>query len=219
MRSECRAQRVHDLILLGIGQVREHRERKQPGVGGFALGERFARATVDRVPVDRHVVHLHTDARGAECVVDLPPPRNSNREQVVGVRESVGRCGSTFDREVGKQDAIPGYINKSWFKITKAGIYRGQCAELCGRNHANMFAAVIALPFDRWQQWYDHQAENIQRAKDLAAEPGWKPIPPRRRIGIGAQRRQAIGRPRIGAISTRLASTRDRHPVIGKAPN
>jgi cytochrome c oxidase subunit II len=70
----------------------------------------------------------------------------------------------------GKQDALPGYINKSWFKITKPGIYRGQCAELCGRNHANMFAAVIALPFDRWQQWYDEQARNIQRAKDLAAE-------------------------------------------------
>jgi cytochrome c oxidase subunit 2 len=70
----------------------------------------------------------------------------------------------------GKQDALPGYINKSWFKITKAGIYRGQCAELCGRNHANMFAAVIALPFDRWQQWYDEQARNVQRAKDLAAE-------------------------------------------------
>jgi cytochrome c oxidase subunit 2 len=70
----------------------------------------------------------------------------------------------------GKFDALPGYINKTWFKITEPGIYRGQCAELCGRNHANMYAAVIALPFDRWQEWYDQQAENVQIAKDEAAE-------------------------------------------------
>jgi cytochrome c oxidase subunit II len=69
----------------------------------------------------------------------------------------------------GKQDALPGYINKTWFKITEPGIYRGQCAELCGRNHANMYAAVIAMPFDRWQAWYDRQARAIQQAKDLAA--------------------------------------------------
>ena len=36
----------------------------------------------------------------------------------------------------GKMDAVPGYVNKTWFKATKAGTYRGQCAELCGRNHA-----------------------------------------------------------------------------------
>jgi cytochrome c oxidase subunit 2 len=70
----------------------------------------------------------------------------------------------------GKQDALPGYINKSWFKISKPGIYRGQCAELCGRNHANMYGAVIAMPYDRWKAWYDRQARDIQTAQDLAAK-------------------------------------------------
>jgi cytochrome c oxidase subunit 2 len=70
----------------------------------------------------------------------------------------------------GKQDALPGYVNKTWFKISEPGIYRGQCAELCGRNHANMYGAVFALPFDEWQEWYDRQAEDIQEAKELAAE-------------------------------------------------
>jgi cytochrome c oxidase subunit 2 len=70
----------------------------------------------------------------------------------------------------GKQDALPGYINKTWFKITEPGIYRGQCAELCGRNHANMYGAVFALPFDEWQAWYDRQAEDIQIAKEEAAQ-------------------------------------------------
>ena len=45
-----------------------------------------------------------------------------------------------------KQDAIPGYTNHSWFQAVKPGVFKGQCAELCGRNHANMLARVIAVP-------------------------------------------------------------------------
>jgi cytochrome c oxidase subunit 2 len=70
----------------------------------------------------------------------------------------------------GKMDALPGYINKTWFKVTKPGVWKGQCAELCGRNHANMYARVIALPYDRWKAWYDRQAADIKQAqKDAAA--------------------------------------------------
>ena len=70
----------------------------------------------------------------------------------------------------GKMDALPGYTNKTWFKVTEPGTFRGQCAELCGRNHANMYARVIALPFDEWQQWYDRQASDIEAAERAAAE-------------------------------------------------
>jgi cytochrome c oxidase subunit 2 len=70
----------------------------------------------------------------------------------------------------GKMDALPGYTNKTWFKVTKPGTYSGQCAELCGRNHANMYAEVVALPFDEWQQWYDDEAQEIADAKEYAAE-------------------------------------------------
>ena len=38
----------------------------------------------------------------------------------------------------GKADAVPGHTNETWFKISKEGIYKGQCAELCGSNHADM---------------------------------------------------------------------------------
>ncbi len=38
----------------------------------------------------------------------------------------------------GKADAMPGHINETWFKIAKEGVYKGQCAELCGSNHADM---------------------------------------------------------------------------------
>jgi cytochrome c oxidase subunit 2 len=70
----------------------------------------------------------------------------------------------------GKQDAIPGYTNHSWFQAVKAGVYTGQCAELCGRNHANMLAKVIAVPGAEYQDWYKRQAANIAAAKKSQAE-------------------------------------------------
>jgi cytochrome c oxidase subunit II len=70
----------------------------------------------------------------------------------------------------GKMDALPGYTNKTWFKVTEEGEFRGQCAELCGRNHANMYARVIALPYDEWKAWYDRQAVAIEEAEQAAAE-------------------------------------------------
>jgi cytochrome c oxidase subunit 2 len=69
----------------------------------------------------------------------------------------------------GKMDALPGYTNKTWFKVTEPGRYRGQCAELCGRNHANMYASVVALPFDEWKAWYDRQAADLKAAEEAAA--------------------------------------------------
>jgi cytochrome c oxidase subunit II len=70
----------------------------------------------------------------------------------------------------GKMDALPGYINKTWFKVTEEGEWRGQCAELCGRNHANMYAKVIGLPYEEWKAWFDKQAEDIKSAEEAAAE-------------------------------------------------
>jgi cytochrome c oxidase subunit 2 len=70
----------------------------------------------------------------------------------------------------GKMDALPGYTNKTWFKVTEPGRWEGQCAELCGRNHANMYARVIALPYDEWKTWYDNQASEIEAAEQAAAE-------------------------------------------------
>ena len=70
----------------------------------------------------------------------------------------------------GKMDAIPGYTNKTWFKADRAGVFEGQCAELCGRNHANMLARVRAVPFDEYQRWYDQQAADIKAAREEGAK-------------------------------------------------
>jgi cytochrome c oxidase subunit II len=69
----------------------------------------------------------------------------------------------------GKMDALPGYTNKTWFKVTEPGEWHGQCAELCGRNHANMYASVKALPYPEWKAWYDRQAADIESAEEDAA--------------------------------------------------
>jgi cytochrome c oxidase subunit II len=53
----------------------------------------------------------------------------------------------------GKFDAIPGVTNESWFRADAPGVYRGQCAELCGIQHAAMTAQVEALPREEFESW------------------------------------------------------------------
>lgn len=52
-----------------------------------------------------------------------------------------------------KKDAIPGFINEAWTRIEEPGIYRGQCTELCGKDHAFMPVVVKAVPEPEYQAW------------------------------------------------------------------
>lgn len=52
-----------------------------------------------------------------------------------------------------KQDAVPGIVNEAWADISTPGVYRGQCAELCGKDHGFMPIVVRALPKAEFQQW------------------------------------------------------------------
>ena len=52
-----------------------------------------------------------------------------------------------------KQDAIPGFVRDAWFKAEKTGIYRGQCSELCGKEHAFMPIVVKVVTDDEYTQW------------------------------------------------------------------
>jgi cytochrome c oxidase subunit 2 len=62
----------------------------------------------------------------------------------------------------GKFDAVPGYRNFTWFKAPRAGeLYRGQCAELCGRNHADMTARVRVVTPDEYTAWLAAQRQAI----------------------------------------------------------
>jgi cytochrome c oxidase subunit 2 len=64
----------------------------------------------------------------------------------------------------GKFQAVPGYHNYTWFKISKPGIYRGQCALICGRGHARMIATVKAVPPAQFEAWLAYQKKLIAEA-------------------------------------------------------
>jgi cytochrome c oxidase subunit 2 len=71
----------------------------------------------------------------------------------------------------GKFQAVPGYHNYGWFKISKPGVYRGQCANICGRGHARMIATVRAVPPAQFDAWLAEQKKLIAEANaDAAAE-------------------------------------------------
>ncbi len=70
----------------------------------------------------------------------------------------------------GKFQAVPGYHNYTWFKISKPGIYRGQCAFLCGRGHARMIATVHAEPPAQFEAWLARQKAEIAEANKEAAK-------------------------------------------------
>ena len=71
----------------------------------------------------------------------------------------------------GKIDAIPGRVNETWFQADDPGIYEGQCAELCGLEHASMTAQVEVLPQAEFAAWLDsRRAEQTAGSGELGAE-------------------------------------------------
>lgn len=64
-----------------------------------------------------------------------------------------------------KKDAIAGYVTETWTEIKKEGIYRGQCAELCGTWHARMPAVVEALSQEKFDAWVRVKQEEKRQAE------------------------------------------------------
>ena len=64
----------------------------------------------------------------------------------------------------GKFQAVPGYHSYTWFKISKPGIYRGQCAALCGRDHGFMPVVVDVRTPDDFKKWVDEQKAQLKQA-------------------------------------------------------
>jgi cytochrome c oxidase subunit 2 len=71
-----------------------------------------------------------------------------------------------------KRDAIPGFVNEAWTNIEKPGTYRGQCAELCGKDHGFMPIVVIALPEDEFEAWANEQLAEAQ-GRELDSSRLW----------------------------------------------
>ncbi|MFZ5555162.1 MAG: cytochrome c oxidase subunit II [Pseudomonadota bacterium] len=69
-----------------------------------------------------------------------------------------------------KQDAIPGFIRDTWFRATSTGIFRGQCAELCGKEHGFMPIVVKVVEQAEYEQWVKQQKQRTATAPAAGAE-------------------------------------------------
>jgi cytochrome c oxidase subunit 2 len=77
-----------------------------------------------------------------------------------------------------KKDAIPGFVNEAWFKVDtdKPGLYRGQCAELCGRDHGFMPIVVDVRTKDEFAAWLKAKADQ-QRTQQASPGTAQQPAP------------------------------------------
>lgn len=66
-----------------------------------------------------------------------------------------------------KRDAIPGFVNEAWTRIDKPGVYRGQCAELCGKDHGFMPIVVVAKTQEDYDKWLSERKEIARKESEL----------------------------------------------------
>lgn len=69
-----------------------------------------------------------------------------------------------------KKDAIPGYINEMWFRVQEAGTYRGQCTELCGKDHGFMPIVVVAKNDAGYKEWVAQKKTDAAESAIAAAK-------------------------------------------------
>ena len=77
-----------------------------------------------------------------------------------------------------KQDAVPGFINERWTNIEQEGVYRGQCAELCGKDHGFMPIVVKAVSKEEFKTWLASRKPAPAAEPASAAEPAGDAPPP-----------------------------------------
>ncbi len=71
-----------------------------------------------------------------------------------------------------KMDMVPGRDNAMWVQADEPGVYRGQCAEFCGVQHANMIFFVIAEPADEFEAWLEREAQDAEEPADAQLAQG-----------------------------------------------
>lgn len=116
----------------------------------------------------------------------------------------------------GKRDLIPGNENSIWFQADSAGVYRGQCAEFCGHQHAKMAFLIVAEPPDSFSAWLVRQRDTAMTPTDSVALRGQEVF-----LASSCVMCHAIGGTpagsRIGPDLTHLASRRT--IAAGTLPN
>jgi len=145
-----------------------------------AAGTLFA--STDQPPLEGGQRPLEIRVNGQQYLwrFDYPGPRGelfSYHEMVVPTNTTITLAIDSQDvahsywvpKLGGKLDALPGHTNRTWFKTAKPGIYEGQCAELCGENHADMRNRVRAVPPDEFRRWVAQQTAGIRASQQQLA--------------------------------------------------
>jgi cytochrome c oxidase subunit II len=167
------------------------------GAAAVAMADGTLLASTDQTTPPGPVLKMHVDGQQYVWAYQYPSAQKSVRsyvDMVVPVGMTVILDITSDDvahswwipKLGGKMDAVPGYHNKSWFQIpTKnlhngpdrtryqgmdAVVYNGQCAELCGRNHANMLARVIGVSRADFDTWVTRKAQEIKQAQTDVAK-------------------------------------------------
>jgi len=73
-----------------------------------------------------------------------------------------------------KQDAIPGFLRDTWFRANEPGTYRGQCTELCGKEHGYMPIVVRVVSAEDYSRWVGERKKTMAAAADDPTK-AWKP--------------------------------------------
>lgn len=151
------------------------------GPGGLAKGVEVAAIDQAAPPRDGGPT-LNVKVFGQQYIWRYDYP---GKEQLFTYYEMVVPTGTTVTLDIissdvihswwipklgGKADATPGHVNHTWFKISKEGVYRGTCAELCGYNHADMRAVVRAVSPDAFEAWARRQRADIRRSQQALGE-------------------------------------------------
>ena len=154
-----------------------------PATGGVTPAS--AAAGQLRRPLPAGGQRLHVDVNGQQYVWRYTYPNGAYayEEMVVPVNTTVLLDIRAQDvihswwipKLGGKFDAVPGYVSRTWFRVSRPAVYRGQCAELCGRNHANMVALVKAVPQAQYQRWIQRQKQAIDTANRATAAQAQPP--------------------------------------------
>lgn len=143
------------------------------GPAGRAAQDGALYATVDQsAPPGGGALHITVTGRQFIWRFDYPNGAYSYEQMVVPVNTTVVLDIRSADVDHswwmpklgGKVDAIPGYSNHTWFKITRPGVFTGQCAELCGIQHAAMIAEVDAVSPGAYQAWIARQKQLLDQA-------------------------------------------------------
>ena len=152
---------------------------KGSSAGGLAAGLEVASIGQPNPPGGRKTLEIGVNGQQYIWRFDYPGDEiYSYHDLVVPIKTTVTLKITSSDVQHswwipklgGKADAVPGHENETWFRIPREGTFTGSCAELCGDNHADMRAKVIAVSPERYERFIERQKADIKASQKALSE-------------------------------------------------